>query len=83
MVKKKPPAIRFRPSLFWDVDARRINPDKRGRYVVERIMDFGNDKEVRWMLRYYPSRLLREIAHKSRVLHPQSRALWKLLTTKR
>lgn len=81
MKKRKPAKINFRPTLFWDVDPKRIDPDKRARYVAERIMDFGNDQEVRWMLRYYPLRLLREVANKSRALQPQSRALWKLLTT--
>lgn len=83
MKKRKPAKIRFRPTLFWDVDAKHIDPNKRAKYVVERIMDFGNDQEVRWMMRNYPPRLLREVAHKSRVLHPQSRALWKLLTANR
>lgn len=75
--------VKFRPTLFWDIDPRKIDLKKNARYVIERIMDFGNDKEVRWMWNAYSRRLIESVAHKSRGLHPQSRALWKILTHKK
>lgn len=75
-------AIPFRRSLFWDVDPKTINPKKHARYIIERIMDFGNDREARWMFLAYPRLFLHKIAKKSRVLHPQSKVLWEALTGK-
>lgn len=77
--KQKP---RFRQSLFWDVDPKTIDPKRHARYVIERILDFGNDREVRWMWRFYPRALVRDVVQTSRVLHAQTRSLWQLLTAK-
>ncbi|HLC48867.1 MAG TPA: hypothetical protein VJI96_00575 [Candidatus Andersenbacteria bacterium] len=69
----------FRQSLFWDVDPKTIDPKKHAKYIIERILDFGNDKEVTWMWHSYPQALIRDIVKHSRVLHEPTRALWKLL----
>lgn len=74
--------MRFRPTLFWDVDPKTIDPKKHARYVIERILDFGNDREVRWMWHAYPHQVIRNVVQTSRVLHPQTRALWNLLIKK-
>lgn len=73
---KKKKVIRFRPTLFWDVDPRTIHPKKHAVYIAERIMDFGNDREARWLLEHYPSPFLKKIARRSRVLRAETRALW-------
>lgn len=80
-VKKSPgkKTIRFRPTLFWDVDPKTIDTKKHARYVIERILDFGNDREVRWMWKFYSRKLIADVVKKSRVLHKQTRSLWQLL----
>ena len=70
----------LRKSLFWDVNPKTIDPDKNAKYIIERIMDFGNDREARWIYGRYPRSLLHDVVKKSRSLHPQSRALWEALT---
>lgn len=71
----------FRPSLFWDIDPIIIDPQKDSIYIIERILDFGNDEEVRWMWNYYDHDLIRKVLQTSRVLQPQTRSLWNLLLT--
>ncbi len=70
----------FRQSLFWDTNPEKIDPKTHAKYIIERIMDLGNDDEVRWMWQEYPHTLLAEVADNSRVLHTSTRTLWKLLT---
>lgn len=74
------PTIRFRPTLFWDINPRTLDPDTHARYIIARILDFGNDREVRWMWHRYPKRTIRSVVERSRGLHAQTRALWSLLT---
>lgn len=76
---EKKPAIAFRQTLFWDVDPKTIDPEKNAVYVIERILDFGDDSEVRWMWQYYEHNLIRQVLAKSRVLFPQTRAFWDVL----
>lgn len=78
--KPKPKPMEFRQSLFWDVDPKTIDPEKNAKYIIERIMDFGNDQEARWIYRRYPRSLLHDVTKKSRSLHPQTRVLWEALT---
>lgn len=73
--------MRFRQSLFWDVDPKTIHPQRNARYIIERILDFGNDKEVKWMIHYYPRELIRDVVMNSRGLLPQTHSFWQLLTS--
>jgi len=72
----------FRQSLFWDTDVARIDTTKNAQYIIERILDFGRDDEVRWLWNYYDKELLRKVVSKSRSLHPWTRALWSLTLQK-
>ncbi len=65
--------------MFWDVNPEKIDPEKNAQYVIERVADFGNDKEARWVLDFYSKRLLRKIIAKSRCLRPETKNLWKLI----
>ena len=68
-----------RQSLFWDVDPKTIDPEKHGRYIIERILDFGDDAEVRWVWRYYDHALIRDVVQRSRALFPETRSFWNLM----
>ena len=75
--------MKFRQSLFWDVDSKKINPKRHARYIVERILDFGNDKEVRWIWQNYSYPFLKQVVNRSRVLRPETKKLWSLLLQKK
>jgi uncharacterized protein DUF6922 len=77
--KRKKPKFKFRPSLFWDADPNSIDPRRHARYIIERILDFGDEREVRWMAQTYSRRRIKSTIARSRVLHEKSRSLWKLV----
>lgn len=70
----------FRQTLFWDTDPKKLDIKRHAKYIIERIMDFGNDDEVRWMRRHYPKSLLAKVVRTSRILQSNSKTLWRLLT---
>lgn len=74
--------MQFRQSLFWDTDPKKLDRNKNARYIIERIMDFGNDDEVRWMRKNYTKSLLATVSKTSKSLHNSSKTLWTLLTNK-
>ena len=71
--------IKFRPELFWDVDAKTIDPKKHAQYIIERILDFGDLEEMRWIAHYYPRKLIIETMRESRVVDDKSKMLWSLV----
>ena len=74
--------MKFRPALFWDTDPKKIDVKKNAQYIIERIADFGNDKEARWVLDFYDKRILKRVITKSRCLRPRTKTLWTMLVNK-
>ena len=72
--------MKFRQTLFWDVNPKKIDTKKNAQYIIERVADFGDDKEVKWIFNFYRKPLLRKIITKSRCLRPETKELWTLLT---
>lgn len=75
--------IRFRPELFGDVDPKTIDPKKNAQYVIERILDFGDDREVAWLWHFYQKRLIAKAIANPRALFPRTKALWRELVKTR
>lgn len=68
--------MKFRQSLFWDIDVSKLDPDKNPEYVIERILDFGHDDELQWMIVHYQKSLIQHVLETSRVVMPFTKALW-------
>lgn len=71
--------MKFRPALFWDVDPKTIDPKKHAKYIIERVLDFGNDKEVKAIWQNYPHILIKNVVKTTRILRPETKNLWSLL----
>lgn len=70
------PKFKFRASLFWDTDPKNIDPKKHAPYIIERILDFGRDEEVRWMWNFYDKASIQKVVQNRRRLRPRTKALW-------
>jgi len=74
------PKIRFRQSLFWDVNPKTIDSKKHARYIIERILDFGEPRETRWLFSRYPKNTIKKVMNTPRSqINPKSKSLWSLL----
>lgn len=71
--------MKFRQTLFWDTNPKNIDTKKNAQYIIERVLDFGNDKEVRWLYNYYDKSLLQKVVTKSRSLMPETKNLWAMI----
>ncbi len=71
--------MEFRQTLFWDTDPKRINKEKNAEYIIERVLDFGNDKEVSWVYHNYDKSMLKKVVDNPRRLRPRAKKLWKLI----
>lgn len=71
--------IPSRRSLFWDVNPATLDAQRHANYIIERILDYGTDEEVRWMYGAYPRDVILDVINNSRALRPETRPLWKQL----
>ncbi|MBI4268607.1 hypothetical protein HY627_02140 [Candidatus Uhrbacteria bacterium] len=78
--RKKSPQFRFRQELFWDVDPKTIDTKKHARYIIERILDFGDIHDVGWLARRYSAKKIRAVIALPRAqIHKKSKVLWSLV----
>lgn len=71
--------MKFRQAIFWDANPAKIDYKKNAGYIIERVLNLGNDKEVRWLLKTYDKDTLKKIVDKSRSLDPRTKSLWTLM----
>ena len=71
--------MEFRQELFWDVNPENIDVEKNALYVIERVLDFGRDKEVRWVWDFYDKSLIQEVVDNPRRLRSRTKNLWRLV----
>ncbi|MBW2063951.1 MAG: hypothetical protein JRJ03_03340 [Deltaproteobacteria bacterium] len=64
----------FRPSLFWD--AVEIDPSKHAGYIIARILDYGDDRDVRKLLAIYSKEEIERVVRTRRGLMPKTGKYW-------
>ena len=40
---------KFLHRYFWDIEAKKLNPQKRPQYVIQRLLEMGDQKAIRWL----------------------------------
>lgn len=72
-----------RKSLFWDTDPSQLDVKIHAQYIIERILDVGDDSEVKWLFQQYTPQMIKKVLHKPRVqLHKKSKNFWELMLSK-
>ena len=66
---------RFR-SLFWDTSLENIDARKHARYIMEKVLDFGDLDAFNWLTDVYPGWRIKETLLLSRNLSARSRNFW-------
>ncbi len=53
-------------SLFWDTNTQTIDMIKNKRYIIERILKFGNLVDYFWLKSIYPTDEIKEVITRNR-----------------
>lgn len=61
-------------SLFWD--ASRVDPESNQKFIIERILDFGDEEDFQWAMEYYGKDKIVKNLIKSRKLSKKSLLFW-------
>lgn len=62
--------------LFWDLDPKNLLLDQHYIYIVERILNFGDLRALRWLFRVYKEKTIREAVTLSRGLTLKTALCW-------
>lgn len=71
---------KFKQSLFWDTDVKYIDKEKNSQYIIERILEFGNLKDAKWLFNNYSKNKIKKVMNLSRSqISKKSKSLWSLI----
>lgn len=75
--KKETEAVpeRFRP-LFWDTSLSNIQIKRNARYVIERLLEYGDMSAIEWLQRVYSAERIIDVVHLSRAMTERARTFW-------
>jgi len=58
---------------FWDGDFFSLNPQTHPEYIIERILEFGDVRDLKWMMKSYSIDAVRDVICKTRGLSLKTR----------
>ena len=64
---------------FWDVDFKNLDKDKYSYFIIERILELGDGKAVKWMENNFSKEKIRKVVYSSRNLSRKSANFWQLI----
>ena len=64
--------------FFWDVDPQSLDLERHKTYIIERLLELGDEAAVRWLFANYEKGDIRAVLRASRSLTPKSRNFWLL-----
>lgn len=73
------PLPEFLRPLFWEVDFDRLRVQGHERYVIERVLEYGDDQAIRWLQRTFNSRAIADVVRHSRKISRNTATLWALV----
>lgn len=66
----------FLKKYFWDVKFEEIDKIKNSSFIIERILEYGNKKALRWLFENYSLNQIKDVVYKTRFLSPRSLFFW-------
>lgn len=73
------PLPEFLRPLFWDTDFDRLRVPGHERYVIERVLEYGDVPEVRWMMQRFSQEQVIQVLRRSRGLSLKSARFWSFI----
>src|SRR3989344_2647263 len=69
----------FLTKYFWDVDFLKLNRNSHSQFIIERVLEYGDERAVKWLFKYFKKSELKEALEKKRNISPLSANYWGLI----
>jgi len=57
---------------FWDTDITTLDPVRNKTAIIERLLEFGDEKAYRWLFKTYSDAEIETVVRKSRRISPRT-----------
>ena len=69
----------FLKNYFWDVDFSKLNKKDHSEFIIERILEYGDKKEIKWMKKEFKLSQIKNVLQASRNLSRKSANFWQII----
>lgn len=76
---KKISLPKFLNKYFWDVDFKKLDAGEYPYFVIERILEYGDEQAVKWMMGNFKKPEIKRALMKKRGISPRSANYWALI----
>lgn len=63
---------------FWDIDMDSLDTERHKKYILERLLEMGDEQAVKWMKEVYPNADILKVLKQSRNISKKSLNFWNL-----
>lgn len=67
---------------FWETDAENLDIKEHKKYILERILELGDDKAAEWIKKTFLKKEILNVLEKSRKISKKSANFWKIILQK-
>lgn len=61
---------------FWDIDFKKLDSCKKPQYIIQRLLEMGDEKAVRWLRKNFDEKEIAETIKKRRGFSPKTVNFW-------
>ena len=69
----------FLKKYFWDVDFPKLQKTSYPQFIIERILEYGDEKAAKWLRSNFDSREIKEVLYVSKNISRKSANFWQLI----
>ena len=69
----------FLRPLFWEVEFERLGVRDQQRYIIERVLEYGDDPAIGWLRATFAPDTIGEVVRHSRKISRNTATLWALI----
>lgn len=73
------PLPRFLKEYFWDVDFNKLDKKTYDFFIIERILEDGDKKAIKWMENNFESSRIKSALYNSKNLSKKSANFWQII----
>lgn len=70
---------KFLKRYFWDVNFSELSKGNYNSFIIERILEYGDEKAVKWMKNNFDLTEIKDVIYKSKNLSQKSANFWQLI----
>jgi len=69
----------FLKKYFWDIEFSKLDKKNHTSFIVERVLEYGDERAIKWLFKYFKKSELKETLTKRQDISPLSANYWSLI----